>query len=889
MKDSSPQPIHLSDYRQPEFWIPNIELHFSLAADGGRNTIVRSKLFLERNKSLNSNRPLVLNGEKLKLLSVAVDGVKRLEGSYTLTDSTLTLDGLPDKCVVEIAVEIDPEANLSCEGLYKSGGFYCTQCEAESFRRITYFLDRPDVMSVYQVTIDAPRSLPVLLSNGNPVSARELPNDRHEVVWRDPSRKPCYLFALVAGDLGVLEDHFVTKSGRRIKLQIFARHGLQDRCGHAMDSLKWSMKWDEDTYGLEYDLDIFMIFVAEEFNMGAMENKGLNVFNASYILANPETATDSDYEGITAVVGHEYFHNWTGNRVTCRDWFQLSLKEGLTVFRDQRFSADLGSAAVNRLDDVTRLRTVQFAEDSGPMAHPIRPRQYITIDNFYTTTVYEKGAEVIRMIETIVGRDGFRKGMDLYFKRHDGQAVTTEEFVAAMADANDVDLMQFRDSWYNQPGTPHVKVATSWNPAKEQFAVTLTQSSKPTPGFATKMPYHIPIAVGLLSREGREMPLQLSGGAGRLSNGEGQTTMVLHLRESEQTFLFEGVREKPVLSFLRKFSAPVKVEFDRSNEEFAFLMANDPDSFSRWEAAQTLTIRMVKSLCEDLAAGHAMRAPSQLVECFGPILSDASIDAEFKSYLLALPTEQYLAQFFEIVNVDHIHAAREHIRAAIARTYRAQLTSMYDTIASAGTEGREPGKGGLRSLRSRLLNYLVVDDDAGGLDRAARQRREARNMTDEIGALSALSQSRSPIRTQELQAFYAKWKNEALVMNKWLMIQAAAPIDSALEDVRRLSKDPVFDKNNPNKISALYRAFAQMNSVRFNAKDGSGYKFIADQIIEIDSRNPQVASRLATSFYPWRTLDSHRQELAKGELKRILATQGLSSNVFEIVSKSLAN
>jgi aminopeptidase N len=889
MKDASPQPIHLSDYRQPEFWIPNVELHFTLGADGGRTTIVRSKLFLERNKTLTNPQPLVLNGEKMRLLSVAVDGKKRLEGSYTLTDSTLTLSDLPDKCVLEIAVEIDPEANLSCEGLYKTGGFYCTQCEAESFRRITYFLDRPDVMSVYQVTIDAPRSIPILLSNGNPVSSRELAGDRHEVVWKDPSRKPCYLFALVAGDMGVLEDSFTTRSGRKVKLQIFARYGLEDRCQHAMDSLKWSMKWDEDVYGLEYDLDIFMIFVAEEFNMGAMENKGLNVFNASYVLANPETATDSDYDGITAVVGHEYFHNWTGNRVTCRDWFQLSLKEGLTVFRDQRFSADLSSEAVNRLDDVTRLRTVQFAEDAGPMAHAIRPQQYITIDNFYTATVYEKGAEVIRMIETIVGRDGFRKGMDLYFKRHDGQAVTTEDFVAAMADANSVDLTQFRDSWYNQPGTPNVKVSTSYNPAKEQFALTLSQSSKPSPGLVNKMPYHIPVAVGLLSRDGREMPLQLSGGAGRLSNGEGATTMVLHLREAEHTFLFEGVREKPVLSFLRKFSAPVKVEFDRSNEELAFLMANDPDSFSRWEAAQTLTIRMVKSLCDDLGLGKALRDPSQLVECFGPILGDAKIDADFKSYLLSLPTEQYLAQFFEIVNVDHIHAAREHIRAAIARTYRAQMTSLYDSLASAGTEGREIGKAGLRSLRTRLLDYLVVDEDASGLDRAARQRRGARNMTDEIGALGVLAKTRSSVRNVELHAFYEKWKNEPLVMNKWLMIQASAPVDSALADVRRLSNDPVFDKNNPNKITALYRVFAQMNAVHFNAKDGSGYKFIADQIIDIDSRNPQVASRLATSFYQWRTLDVSRQGLVTGELKRILATPGLSSNVFEIVSKSLAH
>jgi aminopeptidase N len=888
MKDSSPQPIRLQDYRQPEFWIPNVELHFSLAADGSPNTVVRSKLFLKRNASLNSKGPLVLNGEKLRLLSVAVDGQKWLAGSFTVTDTTLTLEWLPDACVVEIAVEIEPEKNLSCEGLYKSGGFYCTQCEAESFRRITYFLDRPDVMSVYKVTIDADKSLPLLLSNGNPVSKKDLPGGRHEVVWTDPSLKPCYLFALVAGDMGVLEDSFTTRSGRKVKLQIFARHGLEDRCHHAMDSLKWSMKWDEDTYGLEYDLDIFMIFVADEFNMGAMENKGLNVFNSSYVLANPETATDSDYDGITAVVGHEYFHNWTGNRVTCRDWFQLSLKEGLTVFRDQRFSADLGSEAVNRLDDVTRLRTVQFAEDAGPMAHPIRPQSYLTIDNFYTTTVYEKGAEVIRMIETIVGRDGFRKGMDLYFKRHDQKAVTTEDFVAAMADANSIDLTQFRDSWYNQPGTPNLKVATSFNPAKETFSVTLSQFSKPSPGLTTKMPYHIPVAVGLLDRSGREMPLQLTG-SGRHSSGEGQTTLVLHLCEAEQTFIFEGVREKPTLSFLRKFSAPVKVIWDRSDEELAFIMANDPDSFSRWEAAQTLTIRMVKHLCEDQSFGKKMRDPSQLVQCFGPILANTSMEADFKSYLLSLPTEQYLAQFFDVVNVDYVHAAREHLLAAIVHTHRTVMTTLFDQIAAAGTEGREPEKSGLRSLRSRLLDYLVIGDEPSGLERAARQRQLAKNMTDEIGALLALSRSSSSVRLNELQAFYAKWKHEPLVMNKWLTIQAISPVSTALDDVRRLSEDPVFDKNNPNKISALYRSFAQVNSIHFNARSGTGYKFIADQVIEIDARNPQVASRLATSFNQWRTLEPLRQDLVKSELKRILAVPGLSTNVFEIVSKSLAN
>ena len=883
-KDANPQPIHLVDYKQPDYWIPQVQLHFALDANGSEKTIVSSKLTLERNGS--HTRPLVLNGEKIKLLSVMVDG---RAADHSATETHLTVNGVGEKSVVEIVVEIDPSINLSCEGLYKSSGGYCTQCEAESFRRITYFTDRPDVMSVYTVTVEADKkSMPVLLSNGNPVSRRDLANGRHEVVWHDPSRKPCYLFALVAGDLGVLEDSFITRSGRKVLLQIFARHGQQERCRHAMESLKWSMKWDEDVYGLEYDLDIFMIFVADDFNMGAMENKGLNVFNSAYVLAEPATATDTDYDGITAVVGHEYFHNWTGNRITCRDWFQLSLKEGLTVFRDQRFSADLGSEAVNRIEDVVRLRTSQFAEDAGPMAHPIRPQSYITIDNFYTTTVYEKGAEVIRMIETIVGRDGFRKGMDLFFKRHDEQAVTTEDFVAAMADANEIDLTQFRDSWYNQAGTPNVTVKTDFNPAKETYSISLCQWSKPSPGMITKLPYHIPVAVGLLDRSGIEMPLQLTG-SGRLSAGEGQTTMVLHLRASEQTFTFTGVREKPTLSILRKFSAPVKIIMDRADEELAFLMAHDPDAFCRWEAAQTLTIHMVKGLCDDLAAKKPMRDPKQLVECFRSILNDTSMDAHFKSFLFGLPTEQYLAQFFEVVHVDHIHAAREHIMQAIAQTYRREMTAAYDALASRGTEGLEPEKAGLRSLRSRLLEYLTIGDEPGGLERAARQRQTSLNMTDEIGALHALNRSVSPVREQELKAFYVKWKNEALVMNKWLSLQATSPLETTLATIRTLSKDPVFDENNPNKIAALYRALAQLNPVRFHAADGSSYQFIADRIMEIDSRNPQVASRLATSFNSWRTLDPDRRTLVHAQLNRVLAKPGLSSNVFEIVSKALAN
>ena len=884
--EATPQPIHLKDYREPDFWIPETSLTFEL---GEESTRVLSKLTMHRNPTQDPKAPLVLNGEQLRLKRVAVDGRELGASEYSVNENQLTVPALPSKFVLEIETEIEPQKNLSCEGLYKSSGIFCTQCEAESFRRITYFLDRPDVMSVYTVTVRAEKAkYPILLSNGNPVSRRDLANGRHEVVWHDPHKKPSYLFALVAGDLGVLEDTFRTRSGREVKLEIYARKGLQDRCRHAMDSLKWSMKWDEDVYGLEYDLDIYMIVVAEDFNMGAMENKGLNVFNANYVLANPETATDSDFDGIMAIVAHEYFHNWTGNRVTCRDWFQLSLKEGLTVFRDQRFSSDMGSEAVKRIDEVNRLRTNQFAEDAGPMAHPVRPQSYISIDNFYTMTVYEKGSEVIRMIETIVGRDGFRKGMDLYFKRHDGQAVTTEDFVAAMADANAVDLAQFK-TWYDQAGTPQIKVTAEHNGAKQTYTLTIEQSCAPSPGQPVKKPYHIPIAVGLLGRDGRDLPLQLQEGS-RVSSGSahyGPETLILHLREPKQTFTFTGIREKPVLSLLRGFSAPVRALFDWSDEELAFLMAHDSDEFSKWEAAQTLTVRAAKNLIEDYNSGAKLRPVDQLARAFGPTLKSALEDPAFASLMLSLPAEQYLAQFFPVVDVDAIHAVREHIMAEIGRTHQTELAKIYQRLASEGTEGIGPKVSGRRALRATALAYLALDDRPENLALALEQLRGAKNMTDELGALNALNRSTRPERDTAMNEFYAKWKHEPLVMNKWLALQAISPLPNAIDRVRKLSRDPVFDANNPNKIYSLYVAFSRMNLVRFHEKSGQAYAFIADQIMDIDGRNPQVAARLMSAFNQWRSFDSDRQKLMKGELSRILAKPGLSSNVFEIASKTL--
>jgi aminopeptidase N len=892
----SPHPIYLKDYREPDFWIPKVDLRFQLNDSATR---VYSKLKLERNVKQASSKsaPLILNGENLILVSVAVDGRKLKDGEYTLTEAFLTVPNVPDYFELQIETEINPAKNLSCEGLYKSGGesgIFCTQCEAESFRKITYFLDRPDVMAVYTVTVEAEKArYPILLSNGNPVSRRDLSDGRHEVVWHDPHKKPCYLFALVAGDMGVLEDKFKTRSGRDVKLQIFSRKGLEDRCRHAMDSLKWSLKWDEDTYGLEYDLDIFMIVVAEDFNMGAMENKGLNVFNANYVLANPQTATDHDYDAVTAVVGHEYFHNWTGNRVTCRDWFQLSLKEGLTVFRDQRFSSDLGSAAVNRIEEVIRLRTHQFAEDGGPMAHPVRPQSYISIDNFYTLTVYEKGAEVIRMIETIVGRDGFRKGMDLYFKRHDGQAVTTEDFVAAMADANAVDLTQFKN-WYDQSGTPVISVTTEHNAKKELFTVTIEQRCPPTPGQSEKKPFHIPVAVGLVGRDGCDLPLSLEAGArvssGAIKAGPGQApaqTTILHVREAKQSFVFTGVKEKPVLSFLRGFSAPVRVESDYTDEELAFLIAHDTDSYCRWEAAQLLTVRLAKMLVEDHQARRTLRDPVQLVGAFAPLLRDPSIDPAFVSFILALPAEQYIAQFFQTVDVDAIFAAREHMMRGLGRAHRDWFQATYERLSKENTEGLGTEPSGKRALKNRALEYLALSDDAKDLELTVRQKREARNMTEELGALEALNRTSSALRQTAMDEFYEKWNREPLVMNKWLSIEAISARTHVLDRIRQLGQDPVFDRNNPNKIYSLYAAFCRFNQVRFHEATGAGYKFIADQIIEIDARNPQVAARLMTGFSSWRLFDGKRQELIKTELARILAKPGLSSNVFELASKML--
>ena len=882
--------VYLKDYQAPSFWIHETFLHFDLHEDHAR---VRSKLKLERRK--NSDGSVVqenfvqLDGENLSLKSVKLNGetctsdsaptgdsanlAPLATGHYRLVGEKLQVGvGTLNEFTLEIDVTNEPQKNLACEGLYRSSGMFCTQCEAESFRRITYYIDRPDVMSVFTVTMEADKSkYPVLLSNGNRTATREMSNGRHEATWHDPHKKPCYLFALVAGDLGCLRDTFTTTSGRDVALEIYCRKGLEARCVHAMDSLKKSMRWDEERYGLEYDLDVFMIVVADDFNMGAMENKGLNIFNANYILADRQTATDKDYDNILAIVGHEYFHNWTGNRITCRDWFQLSLKEGLTVYRDQEFSADMGSRAVKRIEDVIRLRTHQFAEDAGPMAHPVRPQAYEAIDNFYTLTVYEKGAEVIRMIETLIGRDGFRKGMDRYFELFDGQAVTTDDFVHAMSlGAKDVgrprDFTQFKN-WYDQAGTPLIKVRSNYEASTKTFTVTIAQSCAPSPGQPSKKPYLIPIAVGLVGTQGDLIP-----------------TKVLELTESEQTFKFEGIQEKPVLSLLRGFSAPVKAECEYSIEDLSFLIARDSDAVARWEATQQLMLRTMLAAAKDDPAAETLR--TALVTALGPVLQDAAaggkIDDAFVSFLLQPPSENYVAQYITPVDVKKVFWAHDGLLRAISQKHRAHFEAIY-----ARLEGKAQTTSGERALRNTALSYLCVSEEVPDMNRALKQRRAATDMTTELGALEALNRSHLPARTSALTEFRDKWKNESLVMNKWLMIRAVSPGPHTLNEVRDLMNDPVFDKNNPNKIYSLLLAFAKFNSLGFHREDGSGYKFIADQVLEIDGRNPQVASRLVSAFNQWKTFTPEAAQKMKAELQRIAAHTGLSSNVKEIVTRAL--
>ena len=876
MKTETPQPIHLSDYKPTPYLIDDVHLDFRLDP---QNTQVRARLSLRPNPaSAETNAPLVLDGERITLQSLVIDGAALQAGQYEVGQQSLTIASVPQQpFTLEIVTTCNPAANTELSGLYVSGGVFCTQCEAEGFRRITYFYDRPDVMARYTVRIEADRAqVPVLLSNGNPREDGLIGGTaRHFAVWDDPFPKPSYLFALVAGDLGAVHDTFTTMTGRAVALGIYVLKGNEDRCAWAMESLKESMRWDERRFGREYDLDVFNIVAVPDFNMGAMENKGLNVFNDKYILANPETATDGDYVNIEAIIAHEYFHNWTGNRITCRDWFQLCLKEGLTVFRDQEFTSDLRSRAVKRITDVKTLRARQFPEDNGPLSHPPRPSAYIEINNFYTPTVYEKGAEICRMMQTLIGAQAFRKTMDLYFERHDGEAATVEQFVQCMSEASGRDLTQFF-TWYTQAGTPTVTAEGRYDAAAKQYTLTLEQQVKPTPGQAEKQPLHIPLGLGLVGPDGADMPLDLDG-VGALN------TPLIEMTQQRQTFRFNNVAKRPVLSINRGFSAPVKMEANLSTADELFLMAHDSDSFNRWEAGQRLGRNLVLASYRGTATDADVTAYGAALKA---IIDDAGVDDAFKALMLVLPSESEIAAALGAdVDTDKVHAARDGLRTAIARQLAPELDAIWRRTGEPGPYRPDPASTARRALRQTALALMVMGNPQHGIANALAEFEAAHNMSAEMGALGALVQVDCPEREAALERFHARHAHEHLLIDKWLMLNAQAQGPSAAARIERLTQHPDFKWTTPNKVYALLSGFVGGNPAGFNAEDGSGYKIIADAILKLDPMNPQVASRLATGFRSCKLLNSSRKSAAQAELERILAEPSLSRDVYEIVSK----
>jgi aminopeptidase N len=888
--------IYRKDYVVPAYFVDTVEMGFDLESELTR---VATRISMQRNPAA-AGKDIELYGEEFELVQLRLDGKVLSARDYHVQGGVLRIPNAPAQAVLEIETTIKPQRNTSLMGLYVSNGNFFTQCEAEGFRKITYFPDRPDVMGKYTVMLRADRkTCPVLLSNGNLIEAGDLGDGRHYAKWEDPFRKPSYLFALVAGNLVCREEKYRLQSGREVLLQVWVEEGNLDKTRHAMDSLKNSIRWDEQRFGLELDLDRFMIVAVSDFNMGAMENKGLNIFNTRFVLANPRIATDADYAGIEAVVGHEYFHNWTGNRVTCRDWFQLSLKEGLTVFRDQEFSADMiGSAsgrAVKRIDDVRVLRQMQFPEDAGPMAHPVRPDSFVEINNFYTVTVYEKGAEVVRMYQTLLGHDGFRRGMDLYFKRHDGQAVTCDDFRAAMADANKRDLKQF-ERWYSQAGTPRVTVSTHYDASAKTLALTLAQSCPATPGQKKKLPFHIPVAIGLLDCKGRDMALTLSG---EKPGKQVQTTRVLELTQTRQTFIFTDVAEKPVPSMLRGFSAPVVLEYVYSDAELAFLMAHDSDPFNRWEAGQRLAMRRLLHLtaavqaanqsCMPLASVLGKLQPDDaLTDALRATLKDASLDPAFRELVLTLPSETMIAEQMEVIDPHAVHTARQFLRCMLAQELRADLLAAYETNRNSGAYSPDAAASGRRALKNVALSYLIELDDAPVHALAQQQYNDANNMTDRLAALTALSNSHAEGKAMALEAFYTEFEQEALVIDKWFTLQATART-ADVGTVRALARHPAFTLKNPNRARSLLFSFCNGNPSAFHALDGSGYAFWAEQVITLDSSNPQVAARLARSLDRWRRYAPALQEKMVAALRQVAGVPNLSRDVAEVITKSLTN
>ena len=881
MRTEEARPVRLEDYRPPDWLVETVELDVSLDPAA---TQVRATLTLRPNEQGAAPAPLVLDGDGLSLRALKLDGATLAAEQFVATADRLTIAQPPHRRFqLEIETIVDPSANTQLMGLYRSGQIYCTQCEAEGFRRITYFPDRPDVMAVYTTRIEAEKAAaPVLLANGNLVAAGDVPGtNRHFAIWHDPFPKPSYLFALVGGKLACVEDRFRTMSGREVTLRIYVEPGKEARCAHAMNSLKRAMRWDETTFGREYDLDIFMIVAVSDFNMGAMENKGLNIFNDKYVLASPETATDTDFERIEAIIAHEYFHNWTGNRITCRDWFQLCLKEGLTVFRDQEFSADERSRAVERISDVRGLRAQQFVEDAGPLAHSVRPKLYHEINNFYTATVYEKGAEVVRMLKTLLGPKAFRQGMDLYFTRHDGEAATIEQFVQCFADVSGSDLTQFM-LWYSQAGTPEIVATGGYDAGAKSYRLDVAQTVPATPGQPSKEPMVVPLAIGLVGRDGRDLALKL---------GDGRTIErgVLTLTKGAETFVFGDIGEPPVPSLNRGFSAPIKLVADLSSGDLGFLAAHDSDPFNRWQALQTLATRLLVDNTAALRSSGTARQDGGLLEALRAILADGALEPAFVALALTLPGEADIArEIGSDVDPDAIFAARSASRAFVGDELGGPLFDHYRRLSESGPYRPDAAGAGRRALRNTCLDLLVATRRPDAISLAARQYQVAHNMTDRVAALSALSSCDTPERAAALDDFYARYADDPLIVDKWLSLQAAIPEPATLDRVKALTRHPAFSFANPNRVRALIHAFALANQKEFNRVDGAGYDFVADTVLALDPKNPQLAARLLSALKSWRVLEPARRTLAEAALQRVAATPSLSPDVGDIVQRALA-
>ena len=880
MRTEQARPIRLENYRPPDWLVETVALDIALHPTRSR---VRSKLKLKPNPQAASAAPLMLDGDELSLVSIKLDGKELNSDTFTATPDSLTIPQPPQReFVLEVETVVDPTNNTQLMGFYRSSGTYCTQCEPEGFRRITYFPDRPDVMAIYTTRIEADKDeAPVLLANGNLVESGDIAGtNRHFAVWSDPFRKPSYLFAMVGGKLGSIDDTFTTQSGRKVALKIFVEPGKEERASYAMDSLKRSMRWDEQAFGREYDLDIFMIVAVSDFNMGAMENKGLNVFNDKYVLASAQTATDADYASIEGVIAHEYFHNWTGDRITCRDWFQLCLKEGLTVFRDQEFTSDQRSRPVKRIADVRNLRAQQFVEDAGPLAHPVRPEVYHEISNFYTATVYEKGAEVVRMLKTLLGPEGFRRGMDLYFERHDGEAVTIEDFVQSFAEATDTDLWQFM-RWYRQAGTSEVHVTIRHDPAARTCVLEIRQTTPPTPGQPVKEPMTIPLAVALLDSNGREMPLVMA-------DGSTPERGVLMLTKPTEVFVFTGVNERPVPSLNRGFSAPIKLAVERTSDDLRFLAAHDTDLFNRWQALQTLATGV---LIDNVTRRHDSGAHRNkgLIEALAPVLAQQTLEPAFAALALTLPSEADIARDIgKDVDPGAIFRERTTLRAVIGEELAGALQLTYRRMTSSQPYSPDAASAGRRALRNCCLDLLVASGDKVARALAVEQFTSADNMTDRLAALATLSLRDVPERDQAFDAFYTRFQSDALVIDKWLSLQAAIPETATLDRVRSLTSHKAFSFGNPNRVRSLIGSFAQTNQTQFNRGDGAGYDFVADCVLALDPKNPQVAARLMTAFRSWRALEPVRRAKAEATLRRVARNAGLSRDVRDIVDRSLA-